>query len=82
MVSAVLMATMVALTIAVLLVLAPGAIDAGHLIAFIEEDGPLEVAMVVLVVAQLAESIQDHPTWMLTLFPASVTVESKGKIVE
>ncbi len=48
MVSAVLTATTVALTIAVLLVLAPGAIDTGHLIAFIEEDGPLEVATVVV----------------------------------
>jgi hypothetical protein len=48
MVSAVLTATTVALTFAVLLVLAPGAINAGHLIAFIEEDGPLEVATVVI----------------------------------
>lgn len=48
MVSAVLTASTVALTIAVLLVLAPGAMDAGHLIAFIEEDGPLEVATVVV----------------------------------
>lgn len=48
MVSTVLTAVTVALTIAVLLVLAPGVIDAGHLIAFIEEDGPLEVGTVLI----------------------------------
>ncbi|HIV71670.1 MAG TPA: hypothetical protein H9903_12115 [Candidatus Aquabacterium excrementipullorum] len=41
-------ATAVALTLAILMLLAPGVVDARHLIAFIEEDGPLEVATVAI----------------------------------
>lgn len=47
-VSTLVTAVTVALTLAILLVLAPGVINADHLVAFIEEDGPLEVATVVV----------------------------------
>lgn len=47
-VSTLVTAAVVALTLAILLLLAPGAVTPGHLIAFIEEDGPLEVVTVVI----------------------------------
>ena len=48
MVSRVVTATAVALTLAILLLLAPGVVEPDRLIAFIEEDGPLEVLTVIV----------------------------------
>ena len=47
-VSVLVAACAVALTLALLLLLAPGAVTPRHLMAFIEEDGPLEVLTVVV----------------------------------
>lgn len=76
--SAVLTATAVALTIAVLMLFAPGVVPRSPLVAFIEEDGPLEVATVVVWMVAAAYLLLPGRRPRLTALPFAVFCFAMG----